>query len=161
MASGQAKLTFAVSKVFSACNEPWNYCMPSKMAADEKPKDQVPQAERARKWNLKHKVTFLISNHGQIHDEAHSREAQSLGVGHVSAGQRWRLRWAKNKKQNSSIFIFVLARWEQHGLNDDGEVLSCSQNELTQIVWLNQSWLCSSALLITIWIIRVRAFGAA
>lgn len=60
MAPGQAKLTFAVSKVFSACNEPWNYCMPSKMAADEKPKEQVPQAERAWKWNLKHKVSFLI-----------------------------------------------------------------------------------------------------
>lgn len=60
MAPGQAKLTFAVSKVFSACNEPWNYCMPSKMAADEKPKEQVPQAETAWKWNLKHKVSFLI-----------------------------------------------------------------------------------------------------
>lgn len=60
MAAGQAKLTFAVSKVFSACNEPWNYCMPSKMAADEKPKEHVPQAGRAGKQNLKHKVSFLI-----------------------------------------------------------------------------------------------------
>lgn len=30
------------------------------MAADEKPKEQVAQAERARKWNLKHKVSFSI-----------------------------------------------------------------------------------------------------
>lgn len=135
MAPGQAKLTFAVSKVFSACNEPWNYCMPSKMAADEKPKEQVPQAEGAWKQNLKHKVSFLIWIVGEIPNQ-NLRMHEPLPVQKSRTGcdetydEQLLAGWQPRSRVRRGEMSAEVGFKEQ---NNDVKVLSSSQNGLTQI----------------------------
>lgn len=165
MAPGQAKLTFAVSKVFSACNEPWNYCMPSKMAADEKPKEQVPQAEGAWKWNLKHKVSFLIrimvkfrtkkkktsrmyepmSESGTGCDKT---EAEQLFGGRQAHGGSEEARWAQRLSRRSVMMMLRCSAaakmdWPKLGLIK------------------SQGWCCAAADIINIKMIMAEQFGSA
>lgn len=100
------------------------------MAADEKPKEQVPQAERAWKWNLKHKVSFLI----RIMAEFRTQNLENVRA-HVRNEDRF---WQDRRR--ASVLRPGRARGgevsTEVGLkerNDDAEVLSCSQNGLTQI----------------------------
>lgn len=163
MAPGQAKLTFAVSKVFSACNEPWNYCMPSKMAADEKPKEQVPQAEGAWKWNLKHKVSFLIRIMVKFRTKTQECVSPCPKAGQVVTRQ-----------MTSSCLRPGLARpgdseepgWAQRlGWRSVMMMLRCSA--AAKMDWpklgliKSQGWRCSSADIINIKMIMAELFGRA
>lgn len=162
MAPGQAKLTFAVSKVFSACNEPWNYCMPSKMAADEKPKEQVPQAQRAWKWNLKHKVSFLI----RIMVKFRTKTRECTGPMSES-------RTGCDKADDEQL----LAAWQAHPGSEEARwaqrlgwrsvmmMLRCSA--AAKMDWpklgliKSQGWCCTSADIINIKMIMAEQFGSA
>lgn len=162
MAPGQAKLTFAVSKVFSACNEPWNYCMPSKMAADEKPKEQVPQAARAWKWNLKHKVSFLIrimvefrtKNQRMFEPTSETRTSfDTTDDGHLFAA------WQAHPGCDE-------ARWAQR-LVWKSETMMPGRSAAAKMDWpklgliKSQGWRCRSADIINTKTIMVEQFGSA
>lgn len=161
MAPGQAKLTFAVSKVFSACNEPWNYCMPSKMAADEKPKEQVPQAERAWKWNLKHKVSFLIRIMVKFRTKTRECTSPCLKAGQAVTRQM------RNSclRPGRCVQAQRKARWAQRlGWRSVMMMLRCSA--AAKMDWpklgliKSQGWCCSSADIINIKMIMAEQFGS-
>lgn len=159
MAPGQAKLTFAVSKVFSACNEPWNYCMPSKMAADEKPKEQVPQAGRAWKWNLKHKVLFLIRIMVKFRTRMYEPMSESRTGWETTDDEQLLAAWQARPGSEE-------ARWARRsGRRSVMMMLRClaaARMDRPKLGLIkSQGWCCSSADIINIKMIMAEQFGSA